>query len=161
MISMFSWEKCMFGFFSRLVFVASCLLATLPSFAESTDQDDWTKDWTVVTLAQNGAWGAATDDSLSHAIATARRDCMAMAVVLIDCGAKFTAIRGGWTLGVLCGTYSIIVAERDLSEAEAALRNREAELASLHVDLAPCERVLTVDPTGAIRVERPHVVRAQ
>jgi hypothetical protein len=151
----------MFGFFFRFVFIASCLIATSPSFAQSTDQDDWTKDWTVVTLAQNGAWGAATDESLSQAIATARRNCMAMAVVLTDCAAKFTAIRSGWTLGVLCGTYSIIVAERDLSEAEAALRNREYELASFHVDFPPCERVITVDPTGAVRAARPHIVRVQ
>ena len=106
----------MSGFFSRLVLVASWLLAASPAFAESIDQDDdWTKDWTVVTLAQNGAWGAATDELLSQGIATARRDCMVMAVVQTDCAAKFTAIRSGWTLGVLCGTYQIIVAERDLS----------------------------------------------
>src|SRR5882762_9397810 len=106
----------MFHSLGRLAFVSSCLLLTAPSFAEPAEQD-----LTVVTLAQNGSWGAATDPSQASAIASAVSDCKAMSAVPSDCGASLTAIRGGWTLGILCGTYKIIAAERDLAGAEAAL----------------------------------------
>jgi len=126
-----------------------------PSFAEPVGQD-----WTVVTLAQNGSWGAATDPSQASAIASAIRDCNAMSAVPSDCGASLSAIRGGWTFAVLCGDYKIIAAERDLAAAEAALLYREIDLASLYVgDLPPCQRVITVDPTGAVCAAKPLLAR--
>ena len=71
---------------------------------------------------------------------------MAMSVVPTDCSAKFRAIRSGWTLGVLCGTYSIIVAERDLSEAETALRNTLLPMATLLTPNLPEAEVLVGFP---------------
>ena len=141
--------------FGRLAFISSCLFLTAPSFAQPSKQD-----WTVVTLAQNGSWGVATDPSQASAIASAIRDCKAMSAEPSDCGASLNAIRGGWTLGVVCGTYKMIAAERDLAGAEAALLYREIDLVSLYVTNLPrCQRVITVDPAGAVRPATPLLAR--
>src|SRR5688572_16968672 len=105
--------------------------------------------WTVLTMAPDGSWGTATDSNSSRAIARAIADCKTMSGAPIGCGAKFTAIRAGWSLGLRCGTDSILVAARTLGETERAAMQRETELRERYVPgLPPCLRVVTVDPDG-------------
>jgi len=107
--------------------------------------------WTVVTMASDGSWGVATDISVNRAIARAIADCRMMSQVELGCGAYSTTVRGGWSLGIRCGRENIIVADRNLAEAEHRARKREIELRTRYVPaMPPCARVVTVDPNGAV-----------
>ena len=150
----------------RTILVSACALAfSLGSFNPSLAQsnlratpptsaptgDDWQKDVTVLTLAPDGTWGAATEGSLSRAIANAIGDCKSRYQREIGCGSQITSVRAGWSLGLRCGNENIIVAARTLVEAEQAAINREIELRTVYVpDMPPCVRVVSVDPQGAI-----------
>ncbi len=106
---------------------------------------------TVLVMAPNGSWGAATDDSIAAATATAIAHCKRMYRKAIGCGAYFTVIRGGWSLGIRCGNENIMAAERTLIGAEQAAINRELELRQVYLPhMPPCVRMVSVDPSGAI-----------
>jgi hypothetical protein len=114
-----------------------------------------TEDWTVLTMAPDGAWGAATDEYVNLAIARAIANCKKMTRAELGCGAAFKAIQAGWSLGFRCGEENIIVAESTLSGAEQAAINGEISLRQEYVpQMPPCRRVVTVDPRGVI-VDRP------
>jgi hypothetical protein len=106
---------------------------------------------TALTMAPDGSWGTATDISTNRVIARAIANCKAMSQESLGCGAYYTTIRAGWSLGIRCGRENIVVAANDLVEAEQAAANRERELRQLYVpDMPACVRVVTVDPRGAI-----------
>lgn len=115
--------------------------------------EEWATDFTVLTMAPDGAWGTATDPRVNRAIYLAIRNCKAKSKVELGCGAYQTTVRGGWSLGIRCGRENIIVADRDLAEAERRARNREADLRESYVpNMPPCVRVVTIDPNGNIVV---------
>jgi hypothetical protein len=124
--------------------------------------DEWQRDWTVVTMAPDGAWGVATDMYMIKALATAVDQCTAMTERRIDyvgCGSHFTTIRAGWTVGLRCGERNIISAEPSLDDAVKRANWREYELRRLYdPDMPRCERVMTVDPSGQVIApeEREH-----
>ncbi len=84
-------------------------------------------DFTVLTM-YGDAWGSATEPEIGRAIARAIANCKAMSGPELGCGASFTSIRAGWSLGIRCGRENIIVADKDLAEAERRALRREAEL---------------------------------
>ena len=109
--------------------------------------------WTVVTMSPEGAWGAATETMSNRAIANAIADCRFRSGAMIGCGAYMTFVQRGWSLGLRCGNENIVVAARDLADAELAASRRETELRDLYVrDMPQCRRVVTVDPRGAVIV---------
>lgn len=116
--------------------------------------DEWQRDWTVVTMAPDGAWGVATDMYMIKALADAVDQCTAKARRNIDyvgCGSHFTTIRAGWTVGLRCGERNIISAEASLGDAEKRANWREYELRRLYDPNMPqCQRVMTVDPAGRV-----------
>jgi hypothetical protein len=123
----------------------------MPALAIVPDQEDWT----VVTMAPDGAWGSATEPSVGLALAKAIGNCKAMSEAKIGCGAQSRATQGGWILATRCGDRNIVVAERRLADAERAAREREADLRALYApDLPPCRRVLTVKPRGGVMVAK-------
>jgi hypothetical protein len=106
---------------------------------------------TALTMAPDGSWGAATDASVGAAIAAAIAACRKMYQRDIGCGAHFTVMRAGWSLGIRCGNENIIVAAKTLVQAEQAAIDRETELRRDYVpDMPPCVRVVSIDPSGAI-----------
>ncbi len=112
---------------------------------------EWQRDWTVLAMSPDGAWGVATDMWMIGALSRAIRDCTAMSGKEMGCGAYFTVIRAGWSLGIRCGDKNIIMAESTLGDAERRASWREFELRRLHdPDMPPCVRLVTVDPNGAI-----------
>jgi hypothetical protein len=116
----------------------------LPAYA--TDDD-----WTVLTLASDGAWGTASDFYIGHAIASAIRNCRATSKRPIGCGANFITMRAGWGVATLCGNETIIAARKQLVDAERAVADREIELRQVYRrNMPPCVRTLTVDPNGAV-----------
>jgi hypothetical protein len=120
----------------------SSSLASLP---------EWQRDWTVLAMSPDGAWGVATDYWMIGALSRAIRDCTQMSGKDMGCGAYFTVIRAGWSLGIRCGDKNIIMAEPTLTDAERRARWREFELRKLHdPDMPPCVRLVTVDPAGMI-----------
>jgi len=92
-----------------------------PTLAIVPDQDDWS----VVTMAPDGAWGSATEPSSGQALAKAIANCKAMSGREIGCGAQSRAFKGGWILATRCGDTNILLAERRLVDAERAARERE------------------------------------
>ena len=130
--------------------IMACLV--MPALAIVPDQDDWT----VVTMAPDGSWGSATELSVGQALARAIDNCKAMSGTKLGCGAQSRAIQGGWVLATRCGGTSILVAERQLADAERAAREREADLREHYArDLPPCRRVLTVNPRGGMMAATP------
>jgi hypothetical protein len=111
----------------------------------------WAHDFTVLTMAPDGAWGAATDSHIHVAIHQALSNCTAMSGKELGCGADLTTVRGGWSLGIRCGDENIIVADRHLAEAERRASRRERELREYYLRaMPPCARVVTVDPNGVV-----------
>ena len=117
----------------------------------STDIDWWQKDLTVVAIAPDGTWGAATDPITGRAIANAMADCKNKYQSKIGCGSQMTFVHGGWSIGKRCGDRNIFVAEETLAKAEQATINRETELRKVYApDMPPCVRVMSVDPNGNV-----------
>jgi hypothetical protein len=94
-------------------YAAILVWLVMPALAIVPDQDDWT----VVTMAPEGAWGSATELSLGQALAKAIANCKRMSGREIGCGAQSRAIKSGWILATRCGDTNIVVAERRLSDA--------------------------------------------
>src|SRR5262245_14213073 len=131
----------------NLLFAQSTSLAAVPA------GDD---NWTVLTMAPDGAWGAATDAAVNQAIARALSSCKTRSDAEIGCGAYSTAIRSGWSLGIRCGRNNIVVSANELADAERAAGERERVLRQSYVpDMPPCRRVVTIDPRGAVVVADP------
>ncbi|MPZ36624.1 MAG: hypothetical protein GEU95_00945 [Rhizobiales bacterium] len=127
-------------------------LGVAPAQSASPQPDaieQWAHDFTVLTIAPDGAWGTATDPRVNRAIFLAISNCKTMSGKDIGCGAYQTAIRGGWSLAIRCGHVSILAADRDLAKAERRAMVRETELRERYVtDMPPCARVVTIDPNG-------------
>jgi hypothetical protein len=150
----------------RILFGLTCAMAfslgqfgarAQSSWQELAANEDWMHDFTVLTVYRD-AWGAATDAAINRAIARAIANCKAMSGVELGCGAYFTTIRAGWSLGIRCGRDNIIVADRDLAEAERRALWREVELRTHYVpDMPDCVRLVTIDPSG--RTVAPELAR--
>ena len=145
----------------RIILGTACALALtlgalIAAFAQSASPqpaaiEEWAHDFTVLTMAPDGAWGTATDPRINRAIFLAIRQCKAMSGAKVGCGAYQTTVRGGWSIAIRCGRENIIMADRNLAEAERRARVREIELRERYVrDMPSCVRVVTVDPNGAI-----------
>lgn len=134
--------------------MALVLAATGNPLAESSYPEplyEWDNDWTVLTMAPDGAWGVATEMDVIGAITSAVGDCRTRTAAEIGCGGQFIMFRAAWSLGVRCGDHNILIAEKDLGDAELRASWREYEMRKLYVpDLPPCAVVVTVDPDGKI-----------
>lgn len=125
--------------------LAVLLCALLTGISAGMAADD---DWTVLTMARDGAWGVACHGSQWRAMAEAIRFCRSMAGAsgAGDCGASFATTRGGWIVANLCGDYKVLATGPSLDEAETEALNREISLQQQFVpDLPPCRRVVTVN----------------
>jgi hypothetical protein len=124
------------------------LLIAAPSARGQAESD---AEWTVLTVAHNGAWGLSTARSQGEAIAGALRQCQSRSPDPADCGAELVAYRIGWGLAILCGDHRVVVSADDLAAAEAAAYERIAALKQSYASgLPPCRRLVTVDPAGAV-----------
>jgi hypothetical protein len=133
---------------------ASLLGVTAPGYAVD---NEWQHDWTVLMVASNGAWGVATHPNINRAIALALRDCRAMSNGPNDCGAKSATVRVGWSVGILCGDQTIIVAAKQLADAERNAMDRETELRRVYrPNMPPCTHVVTVNPHGVVGAPYVH-----
>lgn len=98
------------------------------------------QEWTVVTLARDGSWGVGTSEHYGPALASGGQS---------DCGAEVTAVRQGWTLGILCGDHRVLVAAADLTTAIMDAQARQMFLRDLYGEGLPaCSCVMWVDPRG-------------
>jgi len=113
-------------------------------------------EWTVLTMAPDGSWGAGTDLFVNRAIAQAIRMCQAMSGERLGCGAVHVSVQAGWSLGIRCGDENILAADRSLETAERIARERELDLRYVYErDMTPCRRVVTVDPGGRVIAPEP------
>jgi hypothetical protein len=126
--------------------ILALLLAVLLPFPLAAQHHS---EWTVVTLALDGSWGVGTSEYYGPALASALRKCEATSVGQSDCGADVTAVKKGWTLGILCGDHRVLVAATDLTTAILDAQARQMFLKDLYGDGMPsCSCVMWVDPRG-------------
>lgn len=126
-----------------LAFLSVALLAPAPLAAQPVSE------WTVVTLALDGSWGVGTSEYYGPGLASALRKCEAMSDAQSDCGADVTAVKNGWTLGILCGDHRVLVAAPDLTTAIMDAQARQTYLKQLYGDGMPdCSCIMWVDPRG-------------
>jgi len=116
-------------------------------------------DWTVLTIAPDGAWGAATEGYMNRAIAIAVERCRAMSRSKLGCGACQVSVQGGWALGLRCGRESILGKGATLADATESVRARERELRrSYQRDMESCRQLVVVAPDGSVKVPQPQAV---
>jgi hypothetical protein len=115
-------------------------------------------DWTVLTMAPDGAWGTATDEYLNHAIAAAIARCRAMSGQALGCGAYQVSVQRGWALGARCGRENILATGATLAAAAANGRLREVERRNHQPGMPTCRQVVTVAPDGSARRPPPDTV---
>jgi hypothetical protein len=107
-------------------------------------------DWTVLTIAPNGAWGTATEGALNQAIADAIARCRAMTNEP-GCGGYQISVQRHFALGIRCGVENILAAGATLEEARHAARVREDELRrDYHPEMGYCRQIVVVAPDGAV-----------
>jgi hypothetical protein len=127
------------------------------SWRELAASEDWIHDFTVLTM-YGDAWGSATEADINRAIVRAIANCKAMSGTALGCGAFFTTIQAGWSLGIRCGRETIVVADKDLAEAERRALRREVALRTAYQrDMPDCARIVTVDPNGRTLRPRPQI----
>lgn len=111
----------------------------------------------VLTMAHDGSWGTDMQLSLDDALQNAIARCKKMRGLKIGCGGYVISIEGGWLLGSRCGTRSILASGATRAEAEADADLRAGNMRRDFVpDLPACQRLVSVDPNGAIE-EPPSV----
>jgi hypothetical protein len=125
------------------------LLLTIPLLLPAPLAAEQETEWTVVTLARDASWGVGTSEHYGPALASALRKCDALSDGQSDCGAEVTAVRQGWTLGILCGDHRVLVAATELTTAIMEAQARQLYLRELYGDSMPsCSCVMWVDPRG-------------
>ena len=116
-------------------------------------------DWTVLTIAPDGAWGTATEAYAGRAISNAIARCREMSTRTLGCGARLVSVQQGWALGLRCGEEIILETGATLSEATESARRRELELRRLYYPKLPsCAQLVLVGPDGSIRVPQAQAV---
>ena len=106
--------------------------------------------WTILTMAPDGSWGAATNMSFGRALAKAISNCKEKYRGNIGCGYQHAAMRRGWSLAFRCGEENILVAERALADAVKRAKVRDQELRMLYTNLPTCRLLVSVDPYGEV-----------
>jgi hypothetical protein len=83
--------------------------------------------------------------------------CRGMSGKQLGCGAVHVSVEAGWSLGIRCGEEKILTADQSVETAERIARERELALRYVYEkrDLAPCRRVVTVDPQGRVIAPQP------
>jgi hypothetical protein len=108
-------------------------------------------DWTAATMAPDGSWGTATETTAGSALGEAIGNCRRKSTAKIGCGAQTRVIRAGWIVGLRCGDWNIMAAERTLAEAEqAAWQHAVEHRRSYAPGLPPCRPTLAVGPGGTV-----------
>lgn len=121
------------------------------SLLRASQAEDHFKPWTALAVTPDGSWGAATESDTGKAISNAIANCKKKYLKEIGCGAVIKMVRAGWILAFRCGDENIIVAEKNLADAQEMAARREKELRSAYVlNMPACARVLTVDPHGVV-----------
>ena len=120
-----------------------------PASAQPPAIERWADDFTVLTMAPDGAWGTATDVYVNGAINRAIKSCKEMSEQadrlrrLYDDGSRRLELRYPmWARNDPCR------GARFGGSGTAALM-REAELRYTYSrNMPPCRRIVTVDPNG-------------
>jgi hypothetical protein len=116
-------------------------------------------DWTVLTVAPDGAWGTSTEGYLNRAIADAIQRCRAMSRSTLGCGAYQVSVQAGWALASRCGRENILAKGATLAEATESARQRELELRRLYQPaMESCRQLVVVAPDGSVKAPEPQAI---
>ena len=109
-------------------------------------------DWSVLTIAPDGAWGTATEASVSWAIATAVERCRATLRSALGCGAYQVSVQRRWSLGLRCGRDNILRTGTTLAEATESGGSASLSYAnSISLKWGVADRSSSWRPTGPSR----------
>lgn len=114
---------------------------------------EWHFDWVALTVARNGAWGAATNASIMRAMMQAIAECRRQSgTTSSDCGGEITTVRAAWSLAYACGEYTFISNGQTASDARIAAIDRAIDLKDiLGLELEPCTLLVAVGTDGAVQ----------
>lgn len=137
------------------------LLAPAPPAGAQVEIPEWHYDWVALTVARNGAWGAASSGSIMRAMVQAIAECRRRSGPggSGDCGGEITTVRASWSLAYACGDYTFISNGATPADAKLAAIERAVDLKEiLGFDLPPCELLVTVNSDGKVQVASPREV---
>jgi hypothetical protein len=131
---------------ARAILVCAALLYPDPS---------WATQWVALTLAPDGAWGAAATQNLDAAMAGAISDCQERSTrppgSMTGCGALLRMAPNGWGIAEVCGKDWHVSVERTLADAEFSIRAWKLSMQyERGATLPDCRRVVTVGPDGNV-----------
>ena len=142
--------------FALALGLCACLSTT--AFGQISLSGASAADWTVLTMAPDGAWGTGTDPYVNRAIAAAIARCRAMSTHTLGCGAYQAATQRGFSLGLRCGGENILAVGATLAEATESARQR-AQLRRQYVPrMESCRLLVMVAPDGAATIPRPDTI---
>lgn len=117
----------------------------------AAERPEWDHDWVALTVARNGAWGAATNVSIMRAMVQAIAACRRMSGPngSGDCGGEITTVRAAWSLAYACGDQTFIANGTTSADARLAAIDRASDLREiLGLDLPPCTLLVAVGQDG-------------
>jgi hypothetical protein len=106
-------------------------------------------DWTAITIARGGAWGFASREIRSSAIAQAIENCLKLNGKPLGCGATLVTTKGSWVIAADCGVDVTIGSGETISEARDAIREKELQLKYIYGHAAAsCNLVAIINDKG-------------
>lgn len=137
------------------------LLASAPPVDAQVETPEWHYDWVALTVARNGAWGAASNGSIMRAMVQAIAECRRRSGPggSGDCGGEITTVRASWSLAYACGDYTFISNGATPADAKLAAIERAVDLKEiLGFDLPPCQLLVAVNSEGKVQGASPREV---
>src|SRR5262245_10896897 len=129
---------------ARAFLFSSALLLPTPSHADA--------DWVALTMAPDGAWGAAASPRIDLAMIGAIQRCKERSSRRKEptgCGSIVRVRQDGWGVAATCNGHWNVFVYSLLQEAELAMEGWQRRISlEYEVDLSNCREV-TVGPDGA------------
>lgn len=120
-----------------------------------SETPEWHYDWVALTVAGNGAWGAASSGSIMRAMVQAIAECRRRSGPggSGDCGGEITTVRASWSLAYSCGDYTFISNGTTPADAKLAAIERAVDLREIiGIDLPACHLLVSVNSDGKVDV---------
>lgn len=123
-----------------------------------SETPEWHYDWVALTVARNGAWGAASSGSIMRAMVQAIAECRRRSGPggSGDCGGEITTVRASWSLAYTCGDYTFISNGASPADAKLAAIERAVDLRDLlGIELPVCQLLVSVNSDGKADASSP------
>lgn len=141
-----------------MVALAALKLAPPAAVNAQSETPEWHFDWVALTVARNGAWGAASSGSIMRAMVQAIAECRRRSGPggSGDCGGEITTVRASWSLAYACGDYTFISNGATPADAKLAAIERAVDIKELlGIELPACQLLVSVNSDGKVEITSP------